>query len=110
MNGFKRSRAGGVLCATVIIASLALAPSALAQGSSVDTYSGTGGNVQSQLTQGGGSDNTVNTANTPSADPATTGSLPFTGFDLALAAGGGLALLGIGMVLARMTPAQSARH
>lgn len=94
-----RIRRGAALAALVATsATLTLgAPAALAQSSSVDTYGGTGGNVVSKV-------------DGPTADPpatsttgsqGTTGTLPFTGFDLALAALGGLLLLGVGLVLSR---------
>ena len=80
----------GPIYAIFTSAFLALAPSAMAQGSSVETYGGQGTEVAG-LESGG-------------ASPATeggAGSLPFTGLDLALLVGGGLVLLLIGLTLAR---------
>ena len=65
---------------------MAFASTAMAADSSVETYGGSGGNVQSNIQTGdpGGS----------ATDPG--GGLPFTGLDLALVAGGGVLLLGAG--------------
>jgi len=62
--------------------------------SSVGTYAGGGGNTQAQIS----SPDPTGTASAPSSQ--STGALPFTGFDLALAAGGGLLLLGAGALMA----------
>jgi hypothetical protein len=72
---------------------LAFASAAFAENSSVKTYAGGGGNVQTQVASG--------------EDPSATsdsGSLPFTGFDVGLAIGGGLVLLAGGALIARLTP------
>lgn len=97
MAGTIRRGAAGVALVAVI-ASLALAPAALAQSSSVNTYGGQGGNVVSKL------------EGDPSASAKTTGSLPFTGFDIALAAGGGLLLVGAGLALSRIVRPQQTKH
>ena len=81
--------------ACVGVFGLAIAPAALAADSSVDTYAGNGGQVATQVQAGEGGSATV-------SDPG--GSLPFTGFDLALAAGGGLVLLLAGRALALLVP------
>ena len=82
-----------VLAAGVL--ALALASAAFAANSSVKTYSGGGGNVQTQVASGDPSD--------PSAT-GDSGSLPFTGFDVGLALAGGLILLAGGALIARLTP------
>jgi hypothetical protein len=76
------------------IALLAFAPGAFAQNSSAKTYGGGGGNVQTQVASGGPTD--------PSAKAPDSGSLPFTGFDIGLAFGGGLLLLGLGASVATL--------
>jgi hypothetical protein len=69
---------------------LVFATSAMAQSSSVQGYNDEGGQVQAQIqpTSGGGN-----------SGGGSSGSLPFTGLDLALigAAGGLLVALGVGM-------------
>lgn len=85
------------MIAVVAVLALATAPAALAQSSSVDTYGGQGGNTVAQVGDSGGSGG----SGSGSGDPSATGALPFTGFDLALAAGGGLLLLGAGIALSR---------
>jgi hypothetical protein len=81
----------------VTIAVLAFAPGAFAQNSSVDTYGGSGGNIQSGISDPGDPGDPGD----PSATDA--GSLPFTGLDLGLAAGGGLLLLGLGAGMAMLS-------
>jgi hypothetical protein len=78
------------------VLALAFASAAFAENSSVGTYSGGGGGVQTQVASGGD----------PSGPSATSdsGSLPFTGFDVGLALGGGLILLAGGALIARFTP------
>jgi hypothetical protein len=80
------------LACTGVLA-LTLAPAAMAQSSSVDTYAGQGGNVAAQVDPGGSAS---------ASDPG--GSLPFTGFDVALAAAGALVLLLAGGALALRVP------
>lgn len=76
----------------VVCAVLALAPTALAAGGSAgDGYSGNGGNVQNEVSQGVGG---VHSA-------AGSGALPFTGLDLALLVVGGISLLVVGAGLRR---------
>jgi hypothetical protein len=85
------------LVALGLVSSVVFAPAALAQNASVKTYGG-GANFSAQVAaQGGGSG---------SADPVAAGGLPFTGLDLVLAFGGGLALLMVGLVLARLVRPQ----
>jgi hypothetical protein len=96
----KTIRSRFVLLTVALVAlALALAPAAWAQSSSVDTYGGQGGGNVAAATQSGG-DPSVDPG--ASADPGDSGSLPFTGMDLALAAGGGILLLGVGATLAAM--------
>jgi hypothetical protein len=82
-----------VLAAGVL--ALAFASAAVAENSSVETYAGGGGNIQTQVGSGDPSD--------PSATGGS-GSLPFTGLDVGLALGGGLVLLAGGVLIARLTP------
>jgi hypothetical protein len=86
-----------VAALAVTIAVLAFAPAALGQNSSVETYAGGGGNVQSQISSGDPSDPGASATGDP-------GSLPFTGLDIGLALGGGLVLLVTGALIARFTP------
>jgi len=95
MTRFRRGLAG---LAAIAVLALATAPAALAQSSSVETYGGEGGNTISK----------VNDPGSGSGDASATGSLPFTGFDLALAAGGGLLLLGAGVALSRAVQSRPA--
>jgi hypothetical protein len=75
--------------AVVCLAALALVPAAF--GASAQTgYSGIGGNVQSQVEKSG------------SAASGVAG-LPFTGLDLALIVGGGLALVLAGGTIRRLS-------
>lgn len=95
-----RFRLGAALAALAAISAslMAGAPAALAQDSSVDTYGGTGGNVVAKV-------------DGPTADPpSTAGTLPFTGFDLALAGLGGLLLLGVGFALSRAVRPAAPAH
>jgi hypothetical protein len=88
------------LVATALM--LAFSQAAFAQNSSVDTYAGDGGDVQTQINSGADPRDPGDPG--ASADPGDPGSLPFTGFDIGLALGGGLLLLGLGAGVARMTP------
>jgi hypothetical protein len=78
---------------------LAFAPGAFAQNSSVDTYGGDGGKVQTQIASGGDPSDPSDPGASATGDP---GSLPFTGFDIGLAFGGGLLLLGVGASVASL--------
>ena len=91
-----------LICIAAMVAALALAPAALAS-SSVETYAGGGGNTQANVQSGGPG------ATDPTAS-ATTGALPFTGFDLTLAFGGALLLLAGGASLAALSRNQRARQ
>jgi hypothetical protein len=70
---------------------LTLAGSAMA-GTSSDPYLNAAGQVQAQV-QGNGTE-----------QASSGGSLPFTGLDIALVAGGGLLLLGAGFAMRRLAP------
>jgi hypothetical protein len=83
------------LLAAVLALTLAFAGTAVAQTSS-DAYSDAGGQVQAQVQGDGDDDGTGSTGGD--------GSLPFTGLDLGLVAGGGLLLLGAGIAMRRLTP------
>jgi hypothetical protein len=89
------------LLVTALALTLALTGSAFAQGASSDPYVDEGGQVQGQIQdEGTGADQAA--ANTTSGD--TGGSLPFTGLDLSLIAGGGVLLLAAGIAMRRLTP------
>ena len=90
---------------TVLVLTLAIATSASAQQSSVDGYEDQAGQIQAQVQGGGGSGGDgsgtapVTAPVTATTDSSAGGSLPFTGLDVALlfAAGGVLAVAGLGM-------------
>jgi hypothetical protein len=85
---------------TVLVLTLAIATSASAQQSSVDGYEDQAGQIQAQVQGGGGGGDGSGTAPvTATTDSSAGGSLPFTGLDVALlfAAGGVLAVAGLGM-------------
>jgi hypothetical protein len=78
-----------ILSTVVVVVALALAPAAMADSSSVGTYGGQGGEV----------------AGSVASDPGNqASSLPFTGLDVGLMAGGGALLLLIGLTMARAVP------
>jgi hypothetical protein len=85
---------------TVLALTLALTSSAFAQGASSDPYVDEGGQVQGQIQDEATGTNEA--AATTSGD--TGGSLPFTGLDLSLIAGGGVLLLAAGIAMRRLTP------
>jgi hypothetical protein len=90
---------------TVLALTLALTSTAFAQGASSDPYVDEGGQVQGQIGDegtGGTGGTGEAAANTTSGD--TGGSLPFTGLDLSLIAGGGVLLLAAGIAMRRLTP------
>jgi hypothetical protein len=102
---------GRRLCLTALASlalALALAPTALAQNSSVETYGGSGGNVQANVQSGaagGPSGPTVagaGTSRAPSAQSSGSGLLPFTGTELGFALAGSVVLLASGVLLARL--------
>ena len=82
---------------------LALAPTAMAQSSSVDTYGGAGGEVQSAVGEGAPTTQLVQADASPTV-PAESSALPFTGLDIGLALGGALLLIGVGAGLALAVP------
>ena len=84
MTSINMARRVSVLSLVATVFALFLAQTAFAANSSVETYGGSGGNVQSQI------------------DPAAPGTagLPFTGLDLGLAAGGAVVLLAAGAAMA----------
>ena len=87
-----RSKKFSIAALVLTIGVLAFAPGAFAANSSVKTYGGGGGNIQTQVASGDPSG--------PSTTSTDSGSLPFTGFDIGLAFGGGLLLLGLGASVA----------
>ena len=89
---FRLSSIARLASLAAVVSALALAPSAAAQSSSVQTYGGKGGDVQAQVGAG------------ERAQVSAGGGLPFTGLDLALMAGGGLVLLLVGASLAKFVP------
>jgi hypothetical protein len=87
-----------LLIFTMVMAVLAVAATgAFAQSSTQGTYGGLAGQDQ------GGGDGTVQVAATDSG-----GSLPFTGFELGIAAALGVALAGSGLALHRATRSSDA--
>lgn len=103
---------------SIAIASLLMAMSltsvAFAQ-SSVDGYAPDDGAVQNQIQ--GNDDSGTPSNNSPNTESGTTpqatksndsGSLPFTGLDLALLAGAGAVLLGLGLGMRHLTRAPDA--
>jgi hypothetical protein len=84
---------------TVFALTLALTGSAFAQTSS-DAYSDSGGQVQSQIQD----DSTGAVGTSTGGNSGGGGSLPFTGLDLSLIAGGGVLLLAAGIAMRRLTP------
>lgn len=89
-----RKRLAGI-SALVLVFALAISPVATAQESSKRTYGGQQPFVAGGSGSGGDSGG--------SADVASPGSLPFTGLDLGLAAGGAILLIGAGAALASAT-------
>ena len=87
-------KTGSLLLALVLC--LAFATTAFGQ-SAVDGYNDIGGQVQSGVGGGGGTPPAATTTDT------STGSLPFTGLDVALFAGAGALLLLAGVGMRRLT-------
>jgi hypothetical protein len=77
---------------TILALFVAMAVPAAAQ----NGYSGTGGQVQTQV---------QDTGSATSGSESGSGSLPFTGLDVALLAGAGLLLAGAGIAMRRVTRA-----
>jgi hypothetical protein len=78
---------------------LVLAPVSFGENSSVGTYGGSGGSVAGSVASGSAGSGSGATAS-PTASSSS--GLPFTGFDVALLAGGGLLLVLGGFAMARM--------
>jgi hypothetical protein len=86
--------------AVVAALMLVLAPVSFGQNSSVGTYGGAGGSVAGSIVSNDAGSGPGATAS-PTASSSSSG-LPFTGFDVALLAGGGLLLVLGGFAMARM--------
>ena len=101
-----------IALASVLMA-MSLTSVAFAQ-SSVDGYSPDDGAVQNQIQgndddTGSGTEPGTESGTTPQATKANDGgSLPFTGLDLALLAGAGAVLLGLGLGMRHLTRAPDA--
>ena len=96
------SRVARACSLIAVIASLALAPAAFAQSSSVSAYkpnpdNNQGQNVAGNQQGGGTTDPAVQTT-------AGGGTLPFTGLDIGFLIGGGLLLVAVGAAIARYAP------
>jgi hypothetical protein len=85
----------------VVAIALAVAAPAYAQNAVSDAYAGKGGGIVGTVEGGNGP-----TASTPqqvqAVNSSDSGSLPFTGLDIGLLALGGVALVGVGVVLRRV--------
>jgi hypothetical protein len=90
-----------VAALAIAVLALAFASASFAQNSSVETYGGDGGKVQTQIASGGDPSDPSDPCASATGYP---GSLPFTGLDLGLALGGGVILLAAGALIARLTP------
>jgi hypothetical protein len=90
-----------IISVLAVLAVLSFATTALAQ-PSVDGYSDRGGQIQTQLSDGGGTP----PSGTVAAD-SSGGSLPFTGLDVALFAVAGGLLVAAGFGMRRLTRAPS---
>ncbi|HVW17808.1 MAG TPA: hypothetical protein VHB30_06125 [Solirubrobacteraceae bacterium] len=99
------------LLVVVVVAAIAVAAPAYASSSVQDGYGGNAGRGTSAVTHVAPKAPTKSSSpsSTPTATPtksvssSETGSLPFTGLDLALMGLGGLLLLGLGVALRRLT-------
>jgi len=87
--------------AVVAALMLVLAPVSFGQNSSVGTYGGSGGSVAGSVASGTAGSGPGSAAS-PTATASSSSGLPFTGFDVALLAGGGLLLVLGGFAMARM--------
>jgi hypothetical protein len=95
-----------LLTLTALVAALALATTAYAQSSSVGGYNDEAGQVQTQVQGGGGGGSAPGGGTTVSASGGgSSGSLPFTGLDVALLVGAGGLLLAVGVGMRRLTRA-----
>ena len=92
MNGIRNLTVATVAALSLLVL-FAVTPLAFGQGSSVQGYSGAGGQIQSSVGDPG-----TATAQVDS------GSLPFTGMDLMLMAVGALVLLAAGIAVAYLAP------
>jgi hypothetical protein len=87
--------------AVVAALMLVLAPVSFGENSSVGTYGGSGGSVAGSVASGSAGSGPGSAAS-PTATASSSSGLPFTGFDVALLAGGGLLLVLGGFAMARM--------
>ncbi|MEA2439354.1 MAG: hypothetical protein QOH76_778 [Thermoleophilaceae bacterium] len=94
-----------VLAGTISAALLLGAPSAYGATSAQQGYSKPGGIVQTQLENGGGSNSPGSVVSTPESvtESKSSGKLPFTGLDLVLVVAAGGLLLGLGLVMRRLS-------
>ena len=98
MTNYRLPRRRWTITAVTVAALVIPGASASGQSSSVDTYGG-GGSIAAQVeTQG-----SAGSAGSGTADPPAPGALPFSGFDAALALGGGVVLLGAGAGMAALS-------
>lgn len=95
-----KTRTLSILAALVVM--LVVAAPAFARTASQNGYSGQGGQVQAQVDDEGATPVAVSDT---SGGGGGSGSLPFTGLDIALLAGAGLLLVGAGVGMRRLTRA-----
>ena len=88
--------------AVVAALMLVLAPVSFGQNSSVGTYGGSGGSVAGSVASGSAGSGSGSAASPTATASSSSSALPFTGFDVALLAGGGLLLVLGGFAMARM--------
>jgi hypothetical protein len=97
------SRVARAVSLIAVVASLALAPAAFAQSSSVSAYKpnphNQGGQNVGGNQQGGGG-----TTEPAVQTTAGGGTLPFTGLDIGFLIGGGILLVAVGAAIARYVP------
>jgi hypothetical protein len=92
-----------IISVLAVLAVLSFATTALAQ-SSVDGYSDRGGQIQTQVDNGGGTPPSASVTPATTADSGS-GTLPFTGLDVALFAVAGGLLVAAGFGMRRLTRA-----
>lgn len=92
MDGSKTRLTIGVLAAAMLLAG---APVAVAQNSAADTYGGLGGTPVGDVTPEDGND-------AATAEAASDGALPFTGYEIGLALGSAVVLVMAGLALSRL--------